>query len=82
MKTSTYTCLECGNEFDEPALWKQSHNSDLPNETWSGCPICGGAYTRTIICDGCLQPIDNEYVKTPSGDYCNACFDIYQLGDE
>ena len=59
-----YTCLDCGKTFDDPKRWEERHGLDSPPyEDFSGCPYCGGAYTRTILCDACGEPIVGDYVK-------------------
>lgn len=59
-----YTCLDCGETFDEPKKWIEQHGLDSPPyEKFSGCPFCGGSYTQTILCDGCGCPIIGDYVQ-------------------
>lgn len=50
----------------------------------AGCPYCGGAYTRTILCDACGEPIVGDYVKIQTtGDcYCDECFMMKSLGED
>lgn len=80
-----YTCLDCGETFDEPIRWKEHHGLDtLPYEHLSGCPYCSGSYTRTILCDSCGQPIVSNYVKIQTtGDcYCDECFMMHSLDED
>ena len=80
-----YTCLDCGKTFDDPKRWEERHGLDSPPyEDFSGCPYCGGAYTRTILCDACGEPIVCDYVKIQTtGDcYCDECFMMKSLGED
>lgn len=80
-----YTCLDCGATFDEPKRWEERHGLDTPPyEQWSGCPICGGAYAPTIICDGCGEPITGDYVRVESSGehFCDSCFMLKSFGDD
>jgi DNA-directed RNA polymerase subunit RPC12/RpoP len=80
-----YTCLDCGKTFDDPKRWEERHGLDSPPyEDFSGCPYCGGAYTRTILCDACGEPIVGDYVKIQTtGDcYCDECFMMKSLGED
>lgn len=80
-----YTCLDCGQTFDEPKRWEEHHGLDSPPyEDFSGCPYCGGAYTRTILCDGCEKPITGDFVEIePTGDrFCDECFMMKSLGED
>ena len=83
MIIDTYTCLECGIEFDEPREWEEHHGlDDPPYERWSGCPACGGPYIQTHVCDNCGEPIFGPFVKIADGsEYCETCFDILEIGD-
>ena len=57
-----YTCLDCGKTFDDPKRWEERHGLDSPPyEDFSGCPYCGGAYARTILCDACGDVIASIY---------------------
>lgn len=80
-----YSCLDCGKTFDEPKRWEELHGLDSPPyEDFSGCPYCGGAYTRTILCDGCEKPITGDFVEIePTGDrFCDECFMMKSLGED
>ena len=80
-----YTCLDCGKTFDEPKRWEERHGLESPPyEDFSGCPYCGGAYTRTILCDGCEKPITGDFVEIePTGDrFCDECFMMKSLGED
>lgn len=37
-----YRCLECGEEFEEPAEHEEFHPEVHASEYWSICPHCGG----------------------------------------
>ena len=38
----TYKCRDCGEEFDEPYRWVETHGfTDGLYEHWSACPHCG-----------------------------------------
>lgn len=82
--TPEYTCLECGESFDDPQKYTERHGLETPPyETFTGCPRCGGAYANTIICDGCGKPIIGEYVKIlPNGEcYCESCYLVKMFGE-
>jgi len=82
--TPGYTCLECGASFDTPQKYTERHGLETPPyETFTGCPLCGGAYANTIICDGCGKPITGEYVKIlPSGEhFCESCYLVKNFGE-
>jgi DNA-directed RNA polymerase subunit RPC12/RpoP len=46
----TYKCLDCGHLFEEG---EESHFSEEHGESYTGCPICGGAYEDTRPCKHC-----------------------------
>lgn len=79
-----FVCCECGNVFEEPVYWEETHNLDAPPyEQWSGCPHCGGSYAETYECDCCGDWITGDYVKTDNGErYCENCIVHYELGEE
>ncbi len=80
-----YICLECGALFDEPKKWVERHGLDTPPyEEHRGCPNCGGAFVRTVLCDGCGEVITGDYVKIgPTGDcFCDSCFTLKSLEDD
>lgn len=80
-----YTCLDCGETFDEPKRWEETHGLDTPPyEQWSGCPFCGGAYASTIVCDGCGEAITGDYIRIElSGEhFCDSCFMLKSFGEE
>lgn len=83
MTLQSYTCLECGAEFDEPREWEEHHGLDSPPyERWSGCPVCGGPYVQTHVGDHCGDQIFGSMCRTADGgEYCENCFDIYDIGD-
>jgi formylmethanofuran dehydrogenase subunit E len=79
-----YICLECGELFDEPQTVVERHGfKSPPYETTTCCPHCGGAYTRTIVCDGCGEAVTGDYVLIESEKkcYCDACFVLRSLDD-
>lgn len=40
-----YKCRCCGEVFDEPQRYVETHGfTDGRYETWSCCPYCGGDY--------------------------------------
>ena len=83
MTLNTYTCLDCGYEFDEPYELVERHGLDSPPfEKWLVCPACGGAYTHTHLCDCCGQRITDRYLRVDNGDeYCEDCVTEYNLGE-
>lgn len=47
---SHYICFDCGEEFDTPKLYIETHGLDSPPyEKVRGCPVCGGAYDKFIF---------------------------------
>ena len=77
-------CLECLRTFDQPDRWMESHGLDDPSyEKFSGCPYCGGAYSKTLFCGACGEPITGDYVLIPSSGvcYCENCYQLRTLGD-
>ena len=82
MIIDTYTCLECGVEFDEPRDYEERHGLDSPPyEKWAGCPACGSAaFVQSHVCDHCGELITNTIIKTADGnEYCENCVDILEL---
>ena len=79
----TFVCLECGEIFDKPIEWEETHRLDTPPyEKFSGCPYCGGAYTEAPICDCCGEWITDDYIKVDDKRFCNNCFVHYDLREE
>ena len=84
MSYGMYTCLDCGETFDDPKRWSERHGLETPPyEEMSGCPYCGGPYYPTILCDGCGQPITGDYVQieTTGDRYCDECYLKRSLGE-
>lgn len=75
MKTNTYTCIECGFEFEHPAPYTETMGLDEPPfYDYDGCPKCGGAYAETHICDHCMEVLVPPYVRLWNGDeLCDEC---------
>ena len=84
MRANTFTCLDCGHEFDEPIQYEEHHGlDDAPYEKWNACPYCGGPYAPTHICEYCGKAITGWYVRIKDGtEYCDNCLTTYELGDE
>ena len=79
-----FICLDCGEIFEEPYRYIETHGLDSPPyEEWSGCPSCGGDYAETFRCNGCGKYIDGEYVEIfPSHEvYCDECFELKDIVD-
>ena len=79
-----YICLDCGETFEEPKRYTETHGLDSPPyEEWNGCPSCGGVYAEARKCDGCEKWIDGEFVEIlPSHEvYCDKCFDLKDIED-
>lgn len=84
MRINTYTCLDCGGEFEEPVEHIEHHGLDTPPyEAYPSCPGCGsGAFAHTHTCDWCGAVITGQYIRTKSGDeLCEECFEVHELGD-
>lgn len=60
----TYKCRECGEEFDEPYRWVETHGlTHGPYEQWSACPFCGSCdYDERYIVEAELESeeVDEE----------------------
>lgn len=58
----TYKCRECGEEFDEPYRWVETHGlTHGPYEPWSACPHCGSCdYDDLHIVEAELEEVDEE----------------------
>lgn len=78
-----FVCLECGNVFEEPQYWEETHGLDHgPYEAFSGCPDCAGAYVEAYECDCCGEVINTDtYVEIEDQKYCEHCFTIKRLED-
>ena len=77
-----YICLDCGETFEEPKRYTETHGLDSPPyEEWNVCPYCGGA--TTYKCDVCGKWIDGEFVEIlPNHEvYCDKCFDLKDIED-
>lgn len=78
-----FVCLECGNLFEEPRRYVETHGLDAPPyEVWHGCPHCGEPYVEAHRCDECDEWITKEYVKIGDKRYCQDCYQTYDLGEE
>lgn len=67
-----YKCLECGNifEYGEEAHWVEPHG-----EKKKGCPLCKGAYEKTVKCKVCGgEHLDEELFEG----VCEECIDEYR----
>lgn len=76
-----FVCLDCGEVFEEPVYWEETHGLDHgPYEQWSGCPKCGEAYVETYLCDCCNEWITWDYIETDDGKrYCDNCYRAIRL---
>lgn len=75
-----YTCCDCGETFEEPREYVETHGLDgPPYERYYGCPYCGGSYADAIRCDGCGEYITGTYVVIGDERFCEGCFEIYEL---
>lgn len=57
-----YRCRDCGEYFDEPHRWVETHGfTDGPYENWSACPCCGSCdYDFSSIVDTEFEFSDEE----------------------
>ena len=78
-----YICLDCKNIFSVPKEYTETHGLDSPPyETWTGCPLCGGAYTKTMRCDCCNQWITGDYIEFNDHTVvCDRCYKIRNIED-
>lgn len=78
-----FVCLECGEIFEEPVYWEETHGLDTPPyEQWSGCPYCKGCYTEAHRCDCCDEWITDDYIIVNENRYCQDCYRPVELGEE
>ena len=79
-----YLCLDCENIFDAPKDFIETHGLDSPSyETWTGCPICGGAYVKTMQCEECGEWVIGEYIKLSDGTViCDNCYEPRNILDD
>lgn len=59
-----YKCRDCGEEFDEPYCWVETHGfTDGLYEHWSACPNCKSTdYDYAHIVQSELELWDDEEV--------------------
>jgi hypothetical protein len=79
-----YLCRHCGNVFEEPGRYTETHGLDYPPyEEYYGCPICGGAYIKTMECCDCGEWITGKYIKLSDGTvFCDICYDLRDVLDD
>ena len=78
-----YICKACGNVFETPKEYIETHGlSYPPYEKWSVCPVCGGNYAYAYECDGCGEYISATYIKVDGKRYCQDCYEFLEVGDE
>lgn len=78
-----FVCLECGEIFEDPQYWEETHGLDHgPYEQWSGCPSCGGAYTKAFKCNCCDEWINDDYFEVDDKRYCKDCCRTVELKEE
>lgn len=83
MKVSSYTCLDCKLEFDEPDTLIEHYSLvDHLFEQHLCCPYCGGPFTQTHLCDECGEMITDTYIKLQDGtELCSNCFTVRDFGE-
>lgn len=78
-----YVCIECGNLFENPIEWVETHGLDTPPyEHWSGSPCCRSNYTEAFRCNECDDWITGDYIRVGDKRYCDSCYSHMELGDE
>lgn len=56
-----FKCLDCGEVFEAPAEWVESHGfRDGPYERMAGCPVCGGAFEEVDDLDDWREIIGKQ----------------------
>lgn len=78
-----YICCECGNAFEEPEEYVETHGLDYPPyEHLYESPCCGGNYIEAERCSLCGDYITSEtYVEIDDKKYCEDCFTIRRLDE-
>lgn len=70
-----YICEDCGEVFEEPKTFYESHGLDSPPyEQWSVCPNCSSTnYKEAHECSRC-----GEYAANLEDGLCDICYeDMY-----
>lgn len=69
----TYICNCCSKHFDEPEEFFDRHpyGDTYAEESFYGCPYCGGSYEEAVECEECgkLVPESESY-----DGYCSECY--------
>lgn len=56
-----FKCLDCGEIFEVPAEWVETHGLDCgPYENWVGCPVCGGAFEEADCLDDWGDDVEEQ----------------------
>ena len=75
-----YKCLDCGHIFDEGEQKKWTENVGecfgFPAyETFGCCPLCGGEYAETVLCEVCgAEHLEDEL----NGGVCDECINEHR----
>ena len=77
-----YICLDCGELFEEPKHYVETHGLDYPPyEAWKGCPYCGGAYVDAFECIVCGNWVTGDYVEVDGYVVCENCYEEEDVED-
>ena len=77
-----YICFDCGELFEEPKHYVETHGLDYPPyETWKGCPVCGGAYDDAMECSICGNYITGDYIEDDGVFVCDNCYEDEDFED-
>ena len=78
-----YVCKECGELFEHPNEWCETHGFDYPPyEEFSECPSCGGNYEEAYRCSECGEYISGKYIMLKGGKrICDNCYSEHDTYD-
>lgn len=74
-----FVCLDCGAEFEEPAVYYEDHGEYFgapAREAFGACPCCGSTdYDEARRCDRCGEWTADGISLIGGGYLCDICFD-------
>lgn len=74
-----FICNECGEVFEEPKVFEETHGLDTPPyEKWYLCPHCGDTgISRALECTRCGEWISEHHAMLGDGlqPLCETCYE-------